>query len=192
MTIKQIQLLLTYLGYDVGSIDGVNGEKTRGAVESFQKDFGELDVDGVPGKKTQDALRDAVYHGMPVNDETTGSSTDEENFWDGIKYFTKNEFACKCPRCGGFPVEPNKELVKLADSVRQHFGKPMIISSGIRCTEHNREVGGVYNSRHLSGKAVDFSVRGLTADQILSYVKSIPGVRYSYPIDGSYVHMDVN
>ena len=32
MTVKQIQCLLTYLGYNPGAVDGVNGLKTVAAV----------------------------------------------------------------------------------------------------------------------------------------------------------------
>lgn len=35
MTIRQIQLLLDYLGYDPGTIDGADGAKTRAAVKAF-------------------------------------------------------------------------------------------------------------------------------------------------------------
>ena len=34
MTVKQIQALLTYLGYDPGDVDGSLGKNTRSAVSS--------------------------------------------------------------------------------------------------------------------------------------------------------------
>jgi uncharacterized protein YcbK (DUF882 family) len=52
-------------------------------------------------------------------------------------------------------------------------------------------VGGVSNSRHLEGKAMDFSIRGKTSAQVLAYVQKQPEIRYAYAIDGSYVHMDI-
>ena len=77
----------------------------------------------------------------------------------------------------------------VAENVREHFGKAMPVSSGLRCTRHNANVGGVSNSRHLSGKAMDFCVSGVPAATVLSYVKQQKGIRYA--IDGSYVHMDI-
>ena len=62
MTIKQVQCLLTYLGYDPGAIDGANGKNTMAAVKKFQAQEG-LDPDGVPGGKTWAALLDAVSQG---------------------------------------------------------------------------------------------------------------------------------
>ena len=100
---------------------------------------------------------------------------------------------CNCGGmyCNGFPYEPAPLLVKTADKVRGHFGREAIISSGVRCENHNKNVGGVADSRHLTGKAMDFRVSGQTAAQVLEYVWSLPEVRYAYDIDGTYIHMDV-
>ena len=195
MTIKQVQCLLTYLGYDPGAIDGVNGKNTMAAVKKFQAQEG-LAQDGSPGPITQAALLEAVTSGRfraedaQTPEETTGT------FWDEIRYWTRDEFRCRCgeyhaPYCNGFPVEPDQTLVKLADDVRAHFGTPAIRSSGIRCKQHNTDSGGVYNSRHLLGKALDFRIQGKTSGEVLAYVQALPKVRYAYAIDGSYVHMDV-
>lgn len=112
--------------------------------------------------------------------------------WSKIKHFDREEFRCKCggKHCDGYPAEPEPKLVKLCEQVREHFNAPFIISSGVRCVVHNANVGGVTNSRHKRGKAVDFRIRGKTAAEVLAYVKTLP-VRYCYDIDGTYVHMDV-
>ena len=184
MTIKQRQCLLFYLGYYVGEIDGSWGTLSKTACKAFQKDFG-LDADGYGGTNTDKALTHAVAYGMPTKDEEAIVSGD---FWDGIKYFKKNEFACKCG-CGASGME--EKLVKTADKVRGYFGKIMIVSSGRRCSTHNAKVGGVSNSRHLTGKAMDFCVSGMSADMVLTYVQKLPEIRYAYAIDESYVHMDI-
>lgn len=54
-TIKQVQQALNDLGYDAGEADGVMGQKTKSAVEQFQKDNG-LVIDGIIGKQVKDAL----------------------------------------------------------------------------------------------------------------------------------------
>lgn len=196
MNAKQVQLLLSYLGYDPGPLDGVLGVKTKAAVYDFQKDFTGLQVDGLPGEETQKALRHAVAYGMdkPSDAEHSSGTPPDGNtgtFWDGVKYFRREEFRCPCSRCGGFPKEPDGKLVRLADQVREHFGAPMTISSGVRCQAHNDELkGSAKNSYHVRGKAIDFTVRGYTAAQVLAYVNTLP-VHYAYAIDGSYVHMDV-
>lgn len=48
----------------------------------------------------------------------------------------------------------NHTLQRL-NTIREGYGKPIIISSGYRCTELNELVGGVKDSKHLTGLAVD-------------------------------------
>lgn len=188
MTNEQKQNLLSYLGYYTGNIDGKWGEQSKNATRKFQIDFGGLDADGVVGSNTENALRHAVFYGMP--EKKTESET--PSFWDEIKHFKRSEFACKCGKyCNGFPAEPNAKLVKVAERVREHFGAPVIVSSGVRCKTHNANVGGVPNSRHTMGKAMDFRIVGKTAAQVLAFVQAQPEIAYSYAIDGNYVHMDV-
>lgn len=198
MTIKQIQCLLLYLGYNPGVIDGVTGPNTQTAVTAFQKQEG-LEVDGKPGPKTQTALLDAVANGRVRKEAVAenATTTDPEDkttgtFWDDIPNFTRQEFACPCPRCGGFPAEPAEKLVRAAQALRDQTGKPITISSGVRCQAHNDELkGSVPNSRHIIGHAMDFCVRGMSAAQVLPLAKALPGIVYAYAIDGSYVHMDI-
>lgn len=189
MTVKQIQCLLACLGYYEGDIDGVWGTQSETATREFQSDFGGITVDGIAGETTQKALRHAVCYGIEKaetpSEETSGS------FWDEIDHFEKIEFACKCGKCGGFPQEPKEKLIRVAEAVRKHFNQPVTVSSGVRCVTHNARVGGVSNSRHLSGKAMDFCVRGQTAKAVLAYVSTFADIRYSYAIDGSFVHMDI-
>lgn len=184
MTIKQRQCLLFYLGYYVGNIDGNWGTLSKTACKAFQKDFG-LDADGYGGTNTDKALTHAVAYGMPNRAEEAPVSGD---FWDNIKYFQKAEFACKCG-CGASDME--EKLVKTADKVRAYFGKSMTVSSGRRCSTHNAKVGGVSNSRHLTGKAMDFCVSGMSASMVLTYVQKLPEIRHAYAIDDSFVHMDI-
>ena len=44
----------------------------------------------------------------------------------------------------------------LLDPIRERFAVPMIITSGYRCERLNKLVGGVENSQHMKGEAVDF------------------------------------
>ena len=185
MTYEQAQLLLAYLGYyDSRRVDGLWGDLSRAAAERFQGDYG-MTPDGIPGPQTQLALREAVAG--------TCSRVAPEGFWAEIRHFSRVEFRCKCggAYCGGFPHEPEEQLVRLADAVREHFGAPVIVTSGLRCETHNRNVGGVWNSRHLTGRALDFRVRSKASNEVLPYVQSLPGVHYAYAIDENHVHMDV-
>ncbi len=196
MTTKQVQQLLAYLGYDPGAVDGVDGKNTQAAVRRFQtQEY--LTVDGIAGEQTQIRLKDAVWQDRFAKDNTVPSSGQPPDktgtFWDGIKYFTRDEpyIACPCGRCGGFPVEPAEKLMRLADAVREAAGRPMVPTSTVRCDAHNAEVGGVATSRHRLGHAMDFVIPGMTANQILTIVRRQKNVVYCYAINDRAVHMDI-
>ncbi len=44
---------------------------------------------------------------------------------------------------------------KIFDPLREHFGKPIGISSGFRSVELNAKIGGSKSSQHCQGKALD-------------------------------------
>lgn len=187
MTDKQKQCLLEYLGCyapqnssRVNNVDGLWGAKSKAATKKLQAALG-LAATGVFDEKTEAKAREAVAAGeLPAFD------------WSKVKYFKRSEFACRCGQyCDGFPAEMDPTLLAVADRVRAHFGAAAMVSSGVRCSRHNANVGGIANSRHLSGCAMDFRISGRTAGEVLAYVKQQPEISYAYAIDSYYVHMDV-
>ena len=44
---------------------------------------------------------------------------------------------------------------KILDPLREAYGKPIIVTSGFRCEELNRLIGGSKTSQHRSGQAAD-------------------------------------
>lgn len=186
MTVEQVQHLLAYLGYYTAGVDGIWGERSAAAARCFQQAYGELAVDGIPGEKTQEALKRAVATGMPQKQS-------EGDFWAHIRHWKREEFRCRCggKYCGGFPAEPDRNLAELVDDLREKAGRPAIASSGLRCRTWNSIQGGVGNSRHLLGKALDFSVEGMSGEKLLALARSDPRTRYAYIIDGNWIHVDV-
>ena len=207
MTVKQVQALLIYMSYDPGALDGVLGTKTGEAVRNFQRDFTGLQVDGIPGKETQKALRHAVAYGMPEKEKPSTSGTPPNKqtgtFWDSIKYLTRLEFRCPCGKCGGFPVEPKEALVRFLDGMREYFGKPIVVvpadghsgGSGVRCAAYNATLSGsVSNSYHLQGRAADFSIPGVPESEIMRYLitaKSEGKIAYWYKITSGSFHVNI-
>lgn len=187
MNIKQQQNLLAYLGYYTGAIDGVWGKQSEKATKEFQRAH-DLDDDGVIGKQTEAALKTAVANDEFKTDSQPSSDSQSDDVFAGNPYFTRGEFTC---RCGCGLCDMDKTLIDLCVETREHFDAPFIPSSGHRCPTHNARVGGVWNSDHLGGRAVDFRIEGKKSDEVLPYVQSLPGIVYAYPIDDDYVHMNV-
>lgn len=57
------------------------------------------------------------------------------------------------------------------EPIRQHFGQPIIPSSGYRCPELNRQIDGAPNSHHLYGEAVDFEVPGYSIATVIHWIE---------------------
>lgn len=167
MTIKQIQSLLTYLGYNPGAVDGADGANTQAAVRRFQQAEG-LGVDGIAGSKTQAALLAAVAAGrvyVPPDDTSgTGATSGGAggSWWGKIKYFTRTECRCKCggKYCNGYPAEMSETTMRMADEIRRRAGVPLNNNSALRCQRWNAEQRGVANSNHMTGHAIDLAPIG--------------------------------
>ena len=194
MTVSQRQALLFYLGYYTGALDGDWGKASRVGCKEFQRSES-IPADGLGGPVTDGKLLEAVAAGRMKQEAPEQKQTAEgPDWWKEIRYFRRDEpgIFCPCGRCGGYPVEPSETLMRLADRVRTLAGAPATVSSTVRCAAHNAELSGsAPNSRHLQGRAMDFSIRGFTSGRLLALVKQQKEVHYAYAIDGSFVHMDV-
>lgn len=167
MTAKQKQALLAYLGYYDGGIDGIWGPKSRQAEERFREEFGV--------EMTDTALKDAVVENIfPVPDVDMGTDR-----WEDIRYFTREEFRCKCGGryCDGFPAEPHMVTVRFADEIRERLGKPIKVNSGLRCPRHNANTpGAAVNSNHMGGGAADLGCpSGSTPSEMYKIAEDVMG-----------------
>ena len=69
------------------------------------------------------------------------------------------------------------------DPLREAYGKPITVTSGFRCEQLNRAVGGAKNSQHMRGEAADITAG--TAEQNRLLVKML--VDNQIPFD-QWVH----
>ena len=61
--------------------------------------------------------------------------------------------------------------MEVLQPLRDHLGKPVVISSGFRSEEVNRAVGGVKGSQHLKGEAADIHVENTEhLSKIMHYI----------------------
>lgn len=151
-----------------------HGNETKEKCKIFQAEVG-LVCDGICGEKTRAKL-------FNKQDEWT------------FKHFKKSEFTCKCG-CGLNNI--NYNLVQILEDIRNHYNKPLIISSGCRCEKWNAKCGGVSNSRHLIGKASDIYVQNVNKNDLLNYCKNLQNkgvIRYTYTNNTNMknaVHVDI-
>ena len=173
-------------GYVSGlDTDGLAGPATVGATAAYQEAHG-LPVTGIADTQTREHIQSNAAP-EPQDELETGT------FWVEIKYFTRDELRCKCGGryCDGFPAEPQELVVRLADRAREHFGKPAVNVSFLRCQRWNALCGGVANSQHMYGEAMDICIPGISANDLYSYLRKQPEVRYTYKINNTNVHFDI-
>lgn len=99
--------------------------------------------------------------------------------------FDREEFACQCG-CGFDTADA--ALLEYLETIRSHFDRPVWITSGCRCDEHNDAEGGSPDSQHLLGRAADIVVDGVPPSIVAELAEqlNIPGVgRYE-----TFTHID--
>jgi uncharacterized protein YjdB len=94
-------------------------------------------------------------------------------------HFSWSEYACDCVAskygfgwCDGYPStnygehSMSPDLIAKIEQLRVNIGKPITVSSGIRCEKCNSYWGGVSDSLHKLGEAADIYCSGLSVDQL--------------------------
>lgn len=111
---------------------------------------------------------------------------------DGSKKLSGNfevsEFAC---RDGSDAVLVAPRLVMVLQSIRSHFGVPVVIHSAYRTPQYNTKVDGVTDSQHCYGTAADITVRGQKPVDVAAYARKIMPDWGGVGIYGSFCHIDV-
>lgn len=106
------------------------------------------------------------------------------------KHFSDYELSCHCG-CG-FKVTDDLFLKRL-EYAREMAMIPFVITSSARCDKHNKSVGGVKDSSHTKGCAVDISFKN--SGQCFLIVSSLLRAgfkRIGINFEKNFVHCDVD
>jgi uncharacterized protein YcbK (DUF882 family) len=105
------------------------------------------------------------------------------------EHFSAAEF--QCPHCKQLQID--MRLIKALEELRNKVSKPLKITSGYRCAEHNKAVGGAQASEHTKGQAADVACPpGVRLDDFYQMASSIKGITAIgvYP-EERFLHVDV-
>lgn len=112
------------------------------------------------------------------------------------KNFSLSEFECKC-NCK-MPDDVFRNIIKVANNLqvlRDSINVPITITNAYRCAEHNKAVGGVTNSQHILGKAVDIKARGfkpvVLANLINDLIEQCHLLQGGIGVYRTFVHYDI-
>ena len=147
------------------------GEYNKANILKLQKKYlkRKKDYDGIYGQNTDNLLR-TVYNCSKT------------------KNFKAQEFACECGGryCCGYPTYMKEFQLANLQAIRTHWGRPMQITSGMRCHGWNSHIGGsITNSLHLQGQATDFYILGVTDTlanrrKAIKWIKKLKRHHYTY------------
>lgn len=150
----------------------------------------DLSVEGAVDTNREIALKllssywDKVAHilvlsSTPVNN--TVASTPVTSTQNIYKYFKASEVLGLKP-----------EFVKMLDKARELAGIPFHINSGYRTLAHNEDVGGVEDSSHTKGLAVDLRARNSNEHFLITKGLMLAGftrISKKYP---THIHVDMD
>ncbi len=110
------------------------------------------------------------------------------------EHFKVCEFQCKCSGKHDFPLDT--ALVEKLEALYTALNcKSINISSGFRCVQHDKAVGGSGTGQHTLGKAADICCIGQDGNAIVSYLVCIAAQDVGFSgiarINDSYTHVDV-
>jgi len=105
-----------------------------------------------------------------------------------MRYFTASEFSCGCG-CGLDLSSMNKAFCNRLDYARAISKTPYSLNRSLSCAAHNKLVGGLDNSAHLTGHAAD-----IRADNSVERYKILLGlIKAGFKRIGVYktfIHVD--
>lgn len=104
-------------------------------------------------------------------------------------HFTRHEFSCHC--CGVCLV--SQRLVDALEKLREALGGvPVHVTSGYRCHDWNKKIGGVPGSQHPKGTAADIVVEGRDPVEVAEKAEHICEFRHGgIGIYDTFTHLDV-
>ncbi len=137
---------------------------------------------GIPVKDVMDTYRDNANPYSPFG-----------NFYEQFKllqpFLTMNQYKYFKP---SEIVGLQDSLVKVLDTARGMSGVPYKITSGYRTAAQNKAVGGVNNSAHLTGLAVDIAISSNSARTAILRGLLTCGTPLFIEIANKHIHVDLS
>jgi zinc D-Ala-D-Ala carboxypeptidase len=65
------------------------------------------------------------------------------------------------------------QICKLLETIRNYANMAVSVTSGYRCLELNKAIGGASNSQHVLGQAADIHIKGFTTEQAYRMIKGM-------------------
>lgn len=104
-----------------------------------------------------------------------------------MEHFNLTEFQCPC--CHTVKLHPL--LLRRIGLLRGALGRALIINSAYRCAKHNDEVGGVGNSKHRQGRALDVRVSAAAQEDFRAQALCCGFEKVLLYPDRNFIHVEI-
>jgi putative chitinase len=183
--LTEIQQSLQKLGYYPGPIDGIFGKNTgQGFAEWKTDNF--LSEPTAIGASSWQMLKEQSSQIITVNWQDFNCKIS--------KHFTVGEATNREARRIPTRTDIQNNILTLAkhlDKIRDDWGSPIGVTSWYRPPDVNRAVGGVSNSQHIHGKAVDiYPLQGNIFD-FQKWLDARWNLALGYGAKKGFVHIDL-
>lgn len=132
--------------------------------EEEARELGTLSNEGIPGK--------IKWASSVLNMGKTVSDAEDDAGWKMLN------------------IEVKIKLLRVAT----RMNRELVINSGYRSPEYNKRIGGAKRSQHMSGHAIDVSMRGLNSDDIRRFIRIASQEGFggmSFYSDSVFTHVDI-
>ncbi len=103
------------------------------------------------------------------------------------KNFSPAEIACR----GTGQLKLHPEALDKLQELRDRLGKPLIVRSAYRSSEHNKAVGGAKASKHMQGTAFDISMANHDPVTFEAAAREVGFLGFGYYPRSGFMHIDL-
>jgi len=205
--VTEMQHLLISGGFLKGKADGILGDRTIAALNEFKQQAYLQHPDQL-GQSTARALLELqgkAWHPNPTDKKNSTPSIVQFRLPTGEIVATNEPiFECRHFTWGEATANGSRKLAdksilfnvvrtaQYLERVRSYFGNRAIsINSWYRPPSINRAVGGVSNSTHIQGYAVDFTIAGISPVEVYQKLDSWHGKAGGLGKSVVFTHLDL-
>ena len=110
-----------------------------------------------------------------------------------LKHFQLSEFNCNCGECSHKGEDMDIDFMIKLDRARELAGIPFKITSGARCLEHNKSIGGVSKSSHCNIPCNASDISATDSRQRFKIVENLIKAGFTrIGIGKNFVHCDTD
>jgi len=145
-------------------------KKAIGKKDVQQQQVASLAYNALPGVRATSMFA-TVEDAEPAHDDESG--TIQVASLPGLARLAPNGLWLQTEKVETGCFRP--ELMQVLKVVENHYGRKVMVTSGLRDLKHNRRAGGRRHSLHTTCEAADIQIPGISKWQLADYLRTIPG-----------------